>query len=214
MTPLPCPAPDTALLYLVRHGATANNVARPARLQGRATDLPLSPDGERQAAETANFLSNDQIAAVYSSPLLRAVQTAESIALAHGLPPARLDDLIECDIGRWEGRSWEEIEASEPEAFRLFTADPATNPYAGGENLEQVHARVAPAIDRLLTNSAGKAIVVVAHNVVNRAYLAQYMNLPLSRARTIPQHNCGISLLSSQSGVVKLVTLNSIFHLS
>src|SRR5438552_3915423 len=74
-------------LYLLRHGATEANLARPARLQGRKHNPPLAPLGERQAALTRDLLAVRPIDFCYCSPLLRAVQTAEIIAAPHGLSP-------------------------------------------------------------------------------------------------------------------------------
>ena len=102
----PSPAPNTCWLYLIRHAATANNRAKPPRLQGRRTNPGLSEEGHRQAEQTARFLSSAGLKAVFSSPLLRARQTAEAIATPHGLDVITVDDLIEVDVGIWEGRDW------------------------------------------------------------------------------------------------------------
>lgn len=209
----PSPAPDTCWFYLLRHGATYNNEARPPRLQGRRIDSALSEDGFRQAAETGRLLANCPIGAVYSSPLLRARQTAEAIALPHGLDVQVIEDLVEVDVGDWEGRAWEEIERTDPEAYRAFTADAAIHPYLGGENLQAVWDRAAPALANLLAANLGRVIVAVAHNVVNRSYLAPLLGLPLAQYRMVPQDNCGVNLLRCRGGVVKVVTVNSVLHL-
>lgn len=201
-------------MFLVRHGATANNTARPPVLQGRGSDLPMSEIGLRQARETAGFLSGHAIAAVYASPLRRARETAEEIARPHGLPVETLPELIECDVGVWEGMSWAQIAADHPVAHRRFLDDPAQNPYLGGETLEQVRVRAAPALDRLLLNHTGQSFVVVAHNVVNRVYLACHLGVRLLRARCIPQANCGVNTLESSGGSVRVLTVNQHFHLT
>lgn len=210
---MPCPAPDTCWLYLVRHGATDNNRADPPRLQGRRTDPGLSAEGLRQARQTGRFLARCPLDAVYSSPLLRARQTAETIAEPHGLPVQVVDELIEADVGQWEGRSWEEIEQTDAEAYHAFMTDAAVNPYLGGENLQEVYARVAPAFERLMADNLGRVIVVSGHNVVNRGYLAPLLGLPLSRYRSVPQDNCGVNLLRYRNGRAKAVTVNAVFHL-
>jgi broad specificity phosphatase PhoE len=92
--------------------------------------------------------------------------------------------------------------------------DPATYPYCGGENLEQVRARVAPVLDRLATSNLGRTIVVVAHNLVNRVYLAQYLGVPIAKARGIHQDHCGLNLFQAGERGVKLITLNAAFHLN
>ena len=209
----PCPAPDTCWLYLVRHGATANNRADPPRLQGRRTDPPLSAEGREQARQTGQLLAGCTLDAVYSSPLLRARQTAEEIAGPQGVPVQVVDELIEVDVGVWEGRSWEEIEKTDPEAHQAFMTDATLHPYLGGENLDTVLARAGPAFQRLMESSRGRLIVVVAHNVVNRAYLAHLIGMPVARYRSIPQDNCGLTLLRYRGGRAKVVTINAVLHL-
>jgi len=89
-------------LYLIRHGATEANLARPPRLQGRRHDPPLARLGVRQAEATRDFLAIRPLDHCYCSPLLRAVQTAAIVAAPHGLSPRPLEALTECDVGRWE----------------------------------------------------------------------------------------------------------------
>jgi broad specificity phosphatase PhoE len=204
---------DACYLYLVRHGATDNNLARPPRLQGQRLDVPLSATGRRQAEQAAAFLAGQPIAAVYSSPLVRARQTAEAIAAHHRLAVQRVDALIECDVGQWEGRSWPDIEQSEPEAYRQFTTNPYEYGYRGGENLGQLEERVAPVFARLLADHPGQRIVVVAHNVVNRVYLGGLLQVAASKRRGVPQENCGINLIRGEAGQASLLTLNSVWHL-
>lgn len=208
------PAPSPCSLYLVRHGATDNNRADPPLLQGRRTDPGLSAEGRSQAERTAKWLSTQPVAKVYSSPLLRARQTAEAIAAAHHLPIELVEDLVEVDVGLWESRSWDEIERTDPEAYRLFRLDASVNPYLGGENLDSVAARVVPAMQRIMEQNAGRTVVVVAHNGVNRVYLAHLLGAPLARYRSIPQDNCGLTLLRHEQAGAKLVTINAIAHLT
>ncbi len=208
----PSPAPDTCWLYLVRHAATDNNRARPPRLQGRRTDPGLSDEGHQQAQRTGLALRDQPVGAVYSSPLLRARQTAEAIARAYGLPVQIVEDLIEVDVGQWECRDWEEIERTDREAYQLFRADAGVHPYLGGENLSTVQARVVPALKRLMCENLGRLVVAVGHNCVNRAYLAHLLKMPLAHYRSIPQDNCGLNLLRYRRDRVKLVTVNEVTH--
>jgi len=212
MTHLNPPA-DTCLLYLVRHGATENNIANPPRLQGRKSNLALSPKGREQAADAARHLAVHPLAAVYASPLVRAVETAQAIATPHGVSVQCYEALTECDIGQWENRSWVEIEKTDAEAYRLFHADAGTHGYLGGENLNQVLARARPVFDEILARHVGQAVAIVCHNVVNRVWLAQLLDMPMSVARGIPQENCGINLVRYRAGVAKVWTVNSVAHL-
>jgi broad specificity phosphatase PhoE len=204
---------DTCWLYLIRHAATANNQAVPPRLQGRRTDPPLSDEGLEQARRTARALAGRPIDAVFASPLVRARQTAEAIAEPHGLPVQTVEDLTEIDVGQWEGLAWNEVERDYPEAYRLFMTDASIHGYLGGENLSVVQARVVPAFERLMAENVGRTIVAVAHNVVNRVYLAHLLTMPLAKYRSVPQDNCGITLLRRRAGEVKLVTINGVEHL-
>jgi broad specificity phosphatase PhoE len=200
-------------LYLIRHAATAANLAKPARLQGRRTDPPLAPAGVRQAEATRDLLAARPVHACYCSPLVRAVQTAAIIAAPHGLTPTPLAELTECDVGEWEGLDWDTIRDREPEAYRRYMADPATVPYPGGESFADVHSRAAPALDRLLTDHAGQTLLVVSHHVVNRTYLAAQLGLPIRQARRISLDNCGVSVVTSEGGETVVSALNSAFHL-
>lgn len=200
-------------MYLIRHGATANNVADPPLLQGLGSDPELSREGEEQAGRTASFLSQLPINAVYCSPMARAKQTAYAIAMPHGLQPQLVEAIIEIDVGAWEMRSWKEISQNEPEEYSLFMENPAIHGYRDGENLNQVHARVKPAMEQLMQSHLGEVIVVVAHNVVNRVLLADLLGLPIALARGISQDNCGINVVRHVEGSMKLKSTNSIFHL-
>lgn len=204
---------DGCLLFLVRHGATANNLAHPPKLQGQRENPPLSPTGRAQADAVARYLGHFPLAAVYSSPLVRARETAEEIARPHQLQVEILPALIECDIGRWEGLSWDQVRKDDAEAHRLFHEDAGQHPYAGGENLTQVNDRAAPVILEICRRHIGRPVAIAAHNVVNRAFLAHLLELPLKHARRIPQENCGVNVLRWRDGKLNVLTINSVEHL-
>ncbi len=204
---------DETWLFLVRHGATRANESRPYVLQGRRTDWPLSETGRQQAEQVARFLAAYPIQRVVSSPLRRAVETAEAIARPHGLAVERWEELTECDVGQWEGLDWESIMRRFPEQYRRFMDNPAEHGYLGGETYADVLRRVKPALERILRESVGQAVVVVAHNVVNRVFLSELLQVELRRAKGIPQTNAGVSVLRWRDGELKLLTLNAVFHL-
>ena len=209
----PCPAPDTCWLYLIRHAATDNNRMVPPVLQGRRTDPGLSVEGFEQSRQTGVALAGRPLDAIYSSPLLRARQTATAVAEPHGLEGQIVDDLVEADVGDWEGLNWDEIQRLNPEAYQLFLDDASINPYLGGENITVAYERSMPAIEKLLAANLGRMIAVAAHNVVNRTCVAQLIGMPLLKYRSIPQDNCGINLLRYRKGRIKVVTINWIEHL-
>jgi broad specificity phosphatase PhoE len=200
------------VLYLLRHGATEANLADPPRLQGRGQNPRLAPLGVRQAELTRDLLAIRPIDFCYTSPLLRAVETAEIIVRPHGLKPIVHEGLIECDVGRWEGLDWGAIRKADPEYYQKYMSNPARYGYPGGESFGDVHQRSAPALDEILRKHSGCRILGVAHHVVNRTYLASLLGLGVAQARQVQLNNCGISVV--EKGEQTLVTtLNAWFHL-
>lgn len=200
-------------LLLVRHGTTDANVRVPYILQGSGIDLPLNDNGRRQAQKVAQFLATSPITHVYSSPLRRAVETASAIAERHSLSVTQLSAIIECHVGVWEGKDWDTIARESPEAYQQFHDDPARQPYLGGESYSDVLLRAWPAVETLLQLHVGETIVVVAHNIVNRAICAHLMGLELRHAKGLAQDNCGVNIIHHVGGKNSLVTMNSAFHL-
>jgi broad specificity phosphatase PhoE len=200
-------------LYLIRHAATPANLQKPARLQGCRSNPDLAPFGVRQAQATRDFLAIRPIDFVYTSPLRRSYRTAEIIAEPHGLLPMTVDGLTECDVGQWEGRSWEEIKAGDPENYARYYADPSVHGYLGGENFRQVYERATRAIDEILTTHEGATLAVVSHHIVNRTYLAGVLGLGPAKARAVSLENCGISVVHWERGKTTVATLNAVFHL-
>lgn len=205
---------DVTWLYLVRHGATEANERVPYILQGHAIDLALSSTGQLQAEAVAGFLRQFLITHVYSSSMVRARQTAETIARAAGVASTARADLQECDVGEWEGLDWQTIRARYPFEYGRFAENPAEAPYYKGESYGDVLRRAKPVIENMLATHPGERIAVVAHNVVNRAILADLMGLDLRLAPKIAQGNGCVNLIRRQAGgETQLVTLNALFHL-
>ena len=204
---------SATVLYLVRHGATDANLAVPARIQGRNTDPALAAVGIRQAEATRDCLAGLPLTHCYTSPLRRASQTAAIIAAPHRLTPVPLAALTECDVGRWEGLDWETVRALDRDGHTHFHADPAAFGYPGGESFAEVYDRVRPALDDILVRHAGGSVLVVAHHVVNRTYLAGLLGIDPGRARKVILDNCGISVVVRRHGKTTVGTLNAAFHL-
>jgi broad specificity phosphatase PhoE len=200
-------------LYLLRHAATEANLAQPALLQGRRSDPPLAPEGVRQAEAARDALADVAFAACYSSPLLRAAQTAALVASPHGLTPIPLEALTECDAGRWEGLSWPDVARQDPVDYTCFQADPWQNGYPGGESLRQVHERSATALDELLSRHANHPLLVVSHHVVLRVYLARLLGLPTAQVRRVVLDNAGISVVVCRGEQSDVLVLNDTAHL-
>jgi broad specificity phosphatase PhoE len=200
-------------LYLMRHGATEANLATPPRLQGRRHNAPLVPVGVRQAEATRDFLAVRPIDQCFSSPLLRALETAAIVSAPHGLVPTTLRGLIECDVGDWEGLDWQTIKSKFSDDYERYMADPSRFGYPGGESFAEVHDRAAAAVEDLFAQYAGQTILVVSHHIVNRTYLAGLLGLGVGNARQVTLDNCGISVVIREQGKTIVSTLNAAFHL-
>jgi broad specificity phosphatase PhoE len=196
-------------LILMRHAATAANLCRPYTLQGSRPDAPLAPEGVRQARLAAASLSQIPIHAVYSSPLIRALATAEAL----GRPVTVERALAEVDVGEWAGLTWEEVARRWPAEHAAFEEDAELHGYTGGENLAQVRARVVPAVEDIAASNTGRTVLVVCHGVVNRVLLAHWMGVPLRCARNLPQDNTGYNVIDFVGGKAKVRTLNRADHL-
>ncbi len=200
-------------MYLIRHGATKCNLAKPPRLQGQGVDQPLAPLGVRQAELTRDFLSVREFHACYASPMVRAMQTATIIAGPHDLIPQSVPLLTECDVGRWENMDWTQIKEKEPEAYRKFHDNPAKFGYPEGESFGDVSLRATKAILELFQAHEGETFFVVAHHVVNRTYLAGLLGLQPSQAKQVTLANCSVSIVVKEGRQTSIHTLNSTFHL-
>ncbi|NBE85349.1 bifunctional RNase H/acid phosphatase [Micromonospora rubida] len=158
----PQPSDTATRLILVRHGETEFTAQR--RYSGRG-DVPLSVRGRAQARATAARVAAlaPSVAAVVSSPLSRCTATAEAIVEAIGDVPLRTaGDLIECDFGAWEGRTFAEVRAGWPGELDAWLASTRVAP-PDGESFTEVAARTARVTDALIEAYPGETVVVVSH---------------------------------------------------
>jgi ribonuclease H / adenosylcobalamin/alpha-ribazole phosphatase len=147
-------------LLLLRHGQTELSVQR--RYSGRGNPA-LTEVGRQQAEAAARYLSQrGGIAAVLSSPLQRAYDTAATAAKALGLDLAVDDDLIETDFGAWEGLTFAEAAERDPELHRRWLRDTSATP-PGGESFDGVLDRVCRARERIIAAHQGATVLVVSH---------------------------------------------------
>jgi broad specificity phosphatase PhoE len=158
--------PGTCLLYLVRHGTTTLNVQN--RYRGRR-DIPLDAQGYQDAVDAARCLSRAGLAAVYTSPLRRAIATAQIIADEARVPDLRiLHGLNNLDYGAWEGMTAEEAAIFDPEAFNLYRTSPSRAACPLGERLSDAQHRMMTALQLIGARHGGEAVVAVTHAVMIR----------------------------------------------
>jgi probable phosphomutase (TIGR03848 family) len=151
--------PKATLVLLVRHGQTSTTGVT---LPGRAPGLHLADKGREEAADVAARIARlPRIAAIYSSPLERAQETAEPIAAAAGLKVTVEPGLLECDYGEWTGRPLKEL-ARKPE-WKTVQRYPSGFRFPGGESFTEMQARMTGTLARLVLAHPGHTVVAVSH---------------------------------------------------
>ena len=164
----------TTRLYLVRHGATA--LTTEDRFSG-AEGVDLSDEGRRQAQRLGERLRNEGIAAVYSSPYSRAMDTARIVSSGWPVAPAMVDGLREISHGHWEGLRRKDVEERFAAEYAMWEQDPFTYAPSGGESGLAVLARALPAIRTIITDNAGSKVLVVSHKATIRLLLSSLLGI-------------------------------------
>jgi broad specificity phosphatase PhoE len=168
-------------VYLARHGQTAYNLER--RFQGQM-QVPLDQTGTAQAHDLAERASAIDFVALWSSPLLRARETAEIVAARIGLPIRQDARLMETDAGDWTDRSFAEIQAQTPELFDGFLKGDPGFAFPGGESFAAQGERVGAAIAEI--EQGDMPALVVCHGVVIRIALFQRAGHRVALAERVP----------------------------
>lgn len=196
-------------LYLIRHGHTVGGDEK--RYKG-SIDVPLSEKGIEQMRRTSEFFKGISLSAVYSSPLSRALKSADIIAEPYGLRPVVVSDLRERSFGIWEGMSFNEIKERYPEEFEAWAANPLKYSPIEGESTIEVRDRVARVLEDILSNHGNEKIAIVAHGGVNRIILCHVMGIPLENIFRIEQDYGAVNIIEfhDRYPVVKLI--NGVFY--
>jgi phosphoserine phosphatase len=198
-------------VILVRHGQTEWN--RVERFRGRA-DVPLNQTGLDQAAATGRRIANGwKPAAFYSSPLSRAIRTAEAAARHFDLPVIVYEGLADIDYGQWQGLTPEQARHKWPEDVAAWYDAPQEARIPGGESLEQLRKRAMLAVAELVSQHPGETIVLVGHTVINRIILLGLLGLGNERFWHVRQDTCAINVFEANQGDYVLVSLNDTCHL-
>ena len=158
--------------YIFRHGLTDMNVA--GRWQGRGIDLPLNEIGREQALELAEELKETGIEIIYSSPLKRAVQTAEIVAKALHVSVRIENGLVEGCFGEAEGKTKQEINGLFPqtaEAWHSLEEEFMDVRFNGGETKREIQQRILQTLEKIASENEQKIIGISAHSAVVRCFM-------------------------------------------
>ena len=179
-------------LYLIRHGQSESNLA--GIFTGQS-DTKLTDLGLRQAEHTAEYLSRFPITKIYSSPLIRARQTAEVFAGRVGLPILESDAFKELNAGLWEGHLYRDLPVLFPETRRLWKERLGLARPDGGESIVELADRVYREIDRILEENRGEHIAIFTHATPVRVMGARWMGIPPSELERVPWNgNASVSI--------------------
>ena len=198
-------------LILVRNGEVDG--IDPPRFRGRS-DLPLAQRGVRQAELTRDYLCTfGPIAAIYASPLARCQHTAHIIGAPHEVAFGYESGLIDLDYGQWQGRSYDEVERNDPEAFKAWMNTPHTAKIPGGEGLLAADRRAAAVWSAVLELHPGATTILVSHSSITRLLLLKVLCLSVRSYWELEPSPCGVSLITLKGRLWKVESMNETAHL-
>ncbi|MBV7537934.1 histidine phosphatase family protein [Duganella sp. sic0402] len=207
---------STTTILLIRHGETAWNAVR--RLQGHI-DIPLNPQGERQALALGRALAEESLDAVISSDLQRAMQTAQAVAAHHaGITLQTSAQLRERAYGVFEGMLYQDIQDEYPADFQLWQARDIDAMMPHGERLaesfRQFYDRVIAALKAVAASHPGQAVAVVAHGGVLECAYREARGMQLDSPRDFQVKNASINRFVVESGKLALTSWGEVEHLA
>lgn len=183
---------STTYVLMIRHGE--NDWVGTDRLAGRTPGVHLNDKGRKQAADLAELLKPQPIAAVYSSPLERCMETAAPVATALGLAVQPEPGVLEVDYGDWQGQSLKDL--SKLPDWQMVQHFPSTYRFPGGETLRETQARAVGAIERLHEQHPNQVIAVFSHGDIIRTTVAHFMGTPIDLFQRVIISTASISVLA------------------
>jgi probable phosphomutase (TIGR03848 family) len=180
------------VFLLIRHGE--NDYVRAGKLPGRVPGIYLNERGQAQAAALGDSLKDAPLSAIYSSPLERAVETATPIAAGRGLEIGLISDLMDTDVGEWQGQELKKLYKL-PE-WKMVQQSPSRFTFPGGESFLACQARMVAAFELLAQKHADDEIVaVVFHADPVKLVLAHYLGMPLDTFQRLSCDTASLSIL-------------------
>ena len=196
-------------MLLVRHGETLWNERR--LLQGR-TDIALCERGREQAKVLSSALTSIPFSSIYCSPLSRAKETAEILALPHGLTPIADQGFAEISFGDWEGKSHESLALEAGEEYAQWIIKPTEVTVAGAERLEEAQTRAMRSLDKIVRENKKRVLVVVGHGGINRVILLSLLEADLGAFWRMRQDTTCVNLIEFSDDIPRISLLNCTAH--
>ncbi len=195
---------------LVRHGQTEWN--RIKRFRGRA-DISLDETGRRQAEAAALRLKDEQIAAIYSSPLKRTLETASILASQFKLSVQPLGGLIDMDVGSWQGLTPEEVAQQDGQLYQKWLKHPHEVRFPHGESLDMVRQRAFAAVNDVASRHENQTVALVSHEAVCQILIIAILGLDNSHFWQVRQDVNAINIFELRDGAPLVMLVNDTCHL-
>src|SRR4030043_816955 len=198
-----------AKLILARHGETTWNVEKVFR--GRA-DVSLDEVGIKQAELLGKYLSDWGLGAIYSSPVKRALDTANIVARYQKVSVRIAEGLTDFDFGEWQSLAEQQVRRLYPDLFNEWHNNPDKVRMSGGESLEDVRRRAVEVVNDIVSRHQGN-VLLVSHRVVIKVLICCLLGLDNSHFRNINQDVGGITIFDYVDGRFVLTRHNDTSHL-
>jgi alpha-ribazole phosphatase len=195
--------------WLIRHGEPAEEALH--RCNG-SLDVGLSETGRAQMAQVAEYLKGEPVAAIYTSPRSRALESARSLGAVASCPVEVVEDLREIDFGGFEGLAYDEIAFRYPDLYRQWMETPTEIQFPNGESFSAMRVRVLRAFDTIQREHEGQTVGIVSHGGVNRILLAWALQMPDNCIFRLAQDYAAINLLELADGLPSVQLLNHRFR--
>jgi len=180
-------------------------------LAGRLPEIHLNEAGQRQAREIASALAAAPIKAIYSSPMERALETAQPLAQAKGLVVKVCMGLNEVDFGTWQGMSYDDLKKDT--LWQQVHEDPQSVRFPGGETLVEVQQRAVAEIERLAAESGEKDVVACfTHGDIVRLVTAHYLNMTLKDFHRLLTFTASITTLHFDGVLPRVLNYNQVVN--
>jgi len=204
-----CEAGMTEII-LVRHGQTEWNTQLIFR--GR-NDIPLNERGYKQASALAGALKERNIDAIYTSPLRRAVETAQPVATLFDLEVVPVQGLIDINYGEWEGVSYHEIKKRYTDEYAQWEQRPELVRFPQGETLDAVKERSLDAFIDIARKNPARSVLIISHRVINKVLLCALLGLSTAHFWEIRQDTGCINVMEYSGEQFVLCVMNDTCHL-
>lgn len=199
-------------VYLIRHAEAMGNINE--TFQGR-TDENVTEKGYKQLAELSKRFKDISLDVIYSSPLVRAKETAKAVDKYHGIDVSYDEGLIEINGGVWEGKKWADLPTLYPVEFNLWTYKMHEFYIENGETMAEVSERMQKTIGEIVSQNLGKSIAIVSHGCAIRTYLCYASGNTLDKLHDVGwSDNTSVSLIEYGADLTpNLVYKNNSDHL-